>query len=142
MGIIQIKHKATGYLFSDICEVWSGWRSDFIQPRTMTVAGVSVLTQQAVEEFSGDVTFLFANHYPTSTIAKMYLLWDAINRVDTLSFTDLTGTTYDANGWFGEEGTERSRRKEDIKHRSIYECRFTVIRKGFRIPPAIFVPPA
>jgi hypothetical protein len=131
MAITQeLRRKADNFLLSDIVAEWTPWYADKIAVTQYTVSNVAVDDRQGVMNKKIDVTFLFADHYPSSTVTDHYWLLeeaDMMNRICT--YKDSAGDVTDVK----IEKVDTPDRIEEIRTKDLVTVKVT-LRQLFYIP--------
>ena len=90
-----LKRKNDGLILSDKVQFFGGWLPDYPDPALKTVNNVTYLQKRGRMEWVAPVTFMFADAFPNSTIAKMNATIRAGRNRVWMTFRDRFGDTYD-----------------------------------------------
>lgn len=95
MAIPKIWRESDGFLISDKPWDWKRWQeATGVQENELLIGGIFHMEELGNPSWTADVTFLFADDRPTSTLANLEILRTCRRKVRPVTFQDMQGTIW------------------------------------------------
>lgn len=97
MALVALRRKSDGFIYSNRCMSFSGFRWVYVKPIHRTITGVSIPQKISVMERWWDATFEFDSEEDgPNSLPRLDRLYADANDDEVFEFVDIDGAVYDS----------------------------------------------